>query len=366
MGGSIAQRPGVGGHTWALLQHVLGWRELGWRVLLVDRLDDDMGVEAGVRYLRDVMARFGLDGDWALLRPGTGETVGLERAELLRRARAADAIVNVMGFVTDDEVLAAPRRRVFLDIDPGFWQMWGELGLHDGLRGHDVYATVGERIGAPGCAIPTRGIDWVTTRPPVALSHWPVAPDPGTAWSTVGAWRGPYDPVELHGTRYGLRVHEFRALLDLPRRTAERFEAALDLDPGDEADRARLVAHGWRLRDPRAVARDPWAYRRYLAAAKGELGVAKEMYVRSRSGWFSDRSAAYLASGRPVVAQDTGFSERLPTGLGLLAFDDLDGAVAGVEAVAGDHARHARAAREVAEAHLAAGVVLPRLAAAWG
>jgi hypothetical protein len=266
-----------------------------------------------------------------------------------------------MGFLDDEEILAAAPLRAFLDIDPGFGQIWQQLGLHQTFQGHDRYVTIGERIGAADCRVPTCGIEWVTTKPPVELSQWPPQADPGNAFTTVASWRGAFGPLEYEGRTYGLRVHEFRRFFDLPGRTAARFEVALDIDEAEVDDLRKLEANGWRLADPRAAAGDPWRYRNYVQRSAAELMVAKNLYVDTRNGWFSDRSACYLASGRPVLAQDTGLDGLLPNGEGLLTFSTLEEAVAGVGEITGDYERHSRAARAIATEHFAAERVLPRL-----
>lgn len=359
VGGSVAQRPGRGGHAWVFLQYLLGLRRLGLDVLFVDRLQPGMGVEKeGRAWLVDVMEGFGLGDAYALLgdRPA-----GLPRREVVERARRSAFLLNVMGFLDDEEILAAAPLRVFLDIDPGFGQMWRELGLADPLAGHDVFVTIGENVGRPECEIPTCGLEWITTRQPVVLDEWPAVPPGRRGFTSVGAWRGPYDPIEYGGKTYGLRVHAFRALAPLPRLTGERFELALDIHPGEIRDLELLREHGWTLVDPLAATGDPWAYRRYLQESRGELMVAKHLYVETRSGWFSDRSACYLASGRPVLAHDSGLAGLYPTGEGLVTFSDLDGAVAGVERIAADKRRHARAARALAEELFDSALVLGRL-----
>jgi len=359
LAGAVAQRPHVGGHTWVFLQYLLGLQALGWDVMLVDSLAADQAESAD--YLVGVMERFRLADAYAVLIDGSEETIGRSRRDAVEHARSSAALINVMGYLKDDEVLAAAPMRVFLDIDPGFGQMWRALGLADPFAEHDAFVTVGENLGLEGCTIPTCGLDWIATPQPVVLDEWPVAGGVGDTFTSVGAWRGPYGPIDYGGRTYGLRVHEFRRFLELPRRTGRSFEVALDIHAAEEADLARLREDGWRLADPRAVAGTPEAYREYIAGSLGELMVAKNMYVASRSGWFSDRSICYLASGRPVLAQDTGIRGRYPHGDGLLVFSDLDEAREGVEAIAGDPDRHRRAAREIAEAHFASDIVLPRL-----
>ncbi len=370
--GSLAQRPHHGGHTWVFLQYLLGFQRLGWEVLFVDRLEPDMCVDrsgnpapfessANLEYLAEVMERFGLAGRWSLLYDGGREVAGCAREDVIERTRRSALLLNVMGFLDDEEILAAAPLRAFLDIDPGFGQIWHELGLHRLFRGHDRYVTIGERIGAPDCAVPTCGIEWVTTKQPVELGEWPFMVGNGKGFTTVASWRGAFGPLEYGGRTYGLRVHEFRRFFELPALTSAAFEVALDIDEAEVEDLRRLKKHGWVLADPRVVAADPWRYRDYVQGSSAELMIAKNMYVDTRSGWFSDRSACYLASGRPVLAQDTGLEGLLPCGEGLVTFSSLEEAVAGVGEITGDYERHSRAAREIAAEHFAAERVLQRL-----
>jgi hypothetical protein len=371
--GSMAQRPRIGGHTWVLLQYVLGFRRLGWDVLFLDRLEPEMCRDASGRpcpfdqsvnlhYFREVMDRFELGGAFALFYDRGERVVGLPRRQVLERVKNAAFLLNINGFLADEEVLGSARRRVFLDIDPGFGQMWQELGLHCWFRGHDDYVTIGENIGRPECAIPTCGLKWVTMPQPVVLDYWPPAPEAaGDSFTSVVTWRGAFGPVEYRGKTYGLRVHEFRKFAPLPRLSGRPFQLALDIHPDEVKDRALLADNGWSLVSPGAVACDPWVYRDYIRGSGAEFVVAKNMYVQAASGWLSDRSLCYLASGKPVLAQDTGFTRLYPTGAGLLAFTTLEEALAGVEEVCRDYSRHARAARGLAEEFFASDKVLGRL-----
>lgn len=376
--GSLAQRRTYGGHAWALLQYVLGFRRLGWTVLFLDRLTPEM-CEGGVgssgslrsapetRRFVELMEAFGLEGAFSLdLGPGQ-EPVGLRREEVLRRIAESTLVLNVMGFLVDEEILARARRLVFLDIDPGFGQMWRELGLCDLFAGHDAFVTVGGNVGRPGCGVPTCGLSWITIRPPVVLDFWPPAELAGERFTTVASWRGPYAPVEYQGRTYGLRVHEFRKFASVPHRTGLPFQVALDIDPRETADIRRLVAGGWSIEDPVQVAGDPWAYRDYIRGSRAEFMVAKSMYVRTSSGWFSDRTACYLASGKPALVQDTGLDGaaasdgRIEAGEGLLLFRTLEEAAWGAREIAGNWERHSRAARALAVEHLDSDKVLDRL-----
>jgi len=367
--GSLAQRPGRAGHAWVFLNYLLGFRDLGHEVLFLDRLEAamlDPGEGAtsvrdsrAARWLVETMAGAGLGDCYCLLLDG-GETIGLSRAQALERLGRSSLLLDFNGFLADEELLAAAPRRVFLDIDPGFAQIWSELGLTAMLDGHDAFATVGLNLGAPGCTVPGGGREWVTTTQPVLLERWP-AIAAGDAFTSVGSWRGPFGPVEFEGVDYGLRAHEFRRFAELPRHCGAPFEIALDIDPADAADAERLRAGGWGLADPASIAADLETYRAYLQGSLAEISIAKGMYVKSRGGWFSDRSACYLASGKPVLAQDTGFGGWLPVGEGLLSFDDMASAVAGAEAILAAPERHARAAREIAEEHFDSRKVLPAL-----
>ncbi len=370
--GSIAQKPAQAGHTWQFLQYILGFRRLGWEVLFLDRLDDPSCRDGqgrpcaakrsfNARYLADVMTSFGLEERYSLALDD-GCHLGLDRARVLDFLGDADLLINVMGFLDDEELLGAARRRVFLDTDPGFGQMWRELELADVFAGHDDHVTIGERIGLPDCEIPTCGLSWITTPQPVVLEQWPAAPaPPQAAFTTVASWRGAYGPIDYRGRRYGLRVHEFRKFADLPRASGAEFELALHLPQEESADEQLLRDGGWSLIEPQRVAATPCSYREYIQSSMAELMVAKGMYVESRSGWFSERSICYLASGRPVLAQDTALAGILPLGDGLLTFTTLEEAVAGVESIRSDYPRHAAAARSLAEEHFGSDRVLSRL-----
>ena len=373
LAGALAQRPHHGGHTWVFLQYLLGLRRLGWEVLFVDWLHPDMcGQEARVdtsvhvRYLREVFERFGLGDAYAVVDVSTGASYGVPRREVIDRVRRSGALINVMGYLEDEELLGAAPLRVFLDIDPGFGQMWNALDLADPFAGHELFVTVGENVGAPGCSIPTCGLDWITTPQPVVLAEWPVVENRGDAFTSVAAWRGPYAPIEYQGRTYGLRVHEFRRFVELPRISGHPFELALDIDSAESGDLQLLRVNGWQLAEPATVAGYPWTYRDYIQGSLAEFMVAKNMYVQTRSGWFSDRSICYLASGRPVLGQDTGLRGRFGDVDGLLLFSTLDEAREGTERIASDPGLHGRAARSLAEDHFDSGRVLSRLLARLG
>jgi len=245
--------------------------------------------------------------------------------------------------------------------------MWKALGQADVFAGHERHVTVAERIGKPDCTIPACGINWLTTRQPVVLEHWPVtdAPIVHDGLTTLANWRG-YGSIEHNGVHYGQKCHALREFITLPTLTTDPFLLAVAIDPDETRDLTAFAANGWRLADPSEVASTPSRYQCFIQSSRAEFGIAKSGYVASRCGWFSDRSVCYLASGRPVLAQDTGLAEHYPVGEGLLTFDSLDEAVAGVRAINCDYARHCKAAREVAEACFDSDIVLARLLGALG
>jgi Phosphotransferase enzyme family len=330
--GMVAADPHQGGATWAVLQYVRGLEQLGHEVWLVDPADE---------VTPDASAYF------AALELGPRAFLGRYDGPV------PDVLLNISGMLRDERILGGAPIRVYLDLDPVFNQLWHLEGVDAGLDGHTHYVTVGRRV-------PETGHDWISTLPPVVVDRWSVAERIETdAFTTVANFRA-YGSIEHEGVRYGQKAHSLRPLVDLPRRTDERFAIALDIH-SDEPDLAALQGHGWELLDPREVAGTPERYAAFVRGSKAELGIAKEGYVVSGSGWFGDRSAAYLASGRPVVAQDTGFEARLPVGAGLFAFTDADGVLAAIEAIRFDYGRHARAARAIADEHLDSRVVLTRL-----
>ena len=350
--GVIANKPWYGGEAWVRLSYVRGFQRLGFESSFVEEIDRPS--DDAIAYFAEVVERFGLAGSAALV-DAEGEALFGEPAE------SADLLVNVSGNLRCEQLLRRMRRRAYVDVDPGFTQIWRDQGLL-AVDGHDVYFTIGENVGRPECPIPTGDIEWRPTRPPVVLADWPVVED-GAAdhFTTVGAWRGPYGPLEFRGQFYGLKVHEFRKFLELPERAPGHFELALDIHPAEKGDLALLREHGWELVDPLRVAGDPLSFREYVQGSGAEFSVAQGIYVDTRSGWFSDRTVRYLASGKPVLVQDTGFTRTLPAGEGLLAFRTLDEAAAGARAIAEDYERHSRAARRLAEDEFDSDLVLSRL-----
>lgn len=372
--GMIATYP-VGGVVWDYGQYALGLEQLGfevtyledtgWKTYDPDRREYGDDCTAGVAFLAAELERLSptLGRRWHF-RNLDGTTHGLPARELEERVAEADVFLNVSGGTLLRDAYLRSRRKVLIDSDPGWnhfrnfprWDAHPSWHGTHGYRAHDHFFTYAERLGRPDCALPALGLDWRPTRPPVVIDRW--RPEgSGARWTTVMTWKNFQETVEHAGVTYGTKEREFGRIEDLPRRTAGEFEVAVGGDP--PARRWREL--GWSVRDAHDVSRTGDAYRAYVQASRGELSVAKHMYVATRCGWFSCRSVCYLAAGRPVVTQDTGFSEVVPTGEGLLAFTDGEGARAAVEEVERDYARHAAAARALARSRFEAGRVLEEL-----
>ncbi|HEX6460200.1 MAG TPA: hypothetical protein VF032_14870 [Thermoleophilaceae bacterium] len=356
----IAATPWQGGATWAVLQYLLGFRRLGCGVYFaepVDTVDPDSAA-----YCERVMRDFGFEGRWALVPRDAGEPAGMSRERLRAAAREADLLLNVSGMLAEPDVLEHVPVRAYLDLDPAFLQLWHAVeGVDMRLDAHTHFVSVADAIGSPGCPIPTCGRDWLPTLPPVVLDEWPVASRlEHRASTTVGHWRS-YGAIWHEGVQYGQKAHSLRPLMELPRRAPSRFELAVAIHPDEASDLAALEENGWTLLDPAEVAATPDDYRRFVQGSWAEFGLAKSGYVVSGSGWFSDRSACYLASGRPVIAQDTGFDRRLPTGEGLFSFSSVDDVVGAIEQIDADYERQRAGARAIAEDHLDSDRVLGAL-----
>lgn len=378
--GAIANKPFNGGEAWVRLSWVRGFQRLGFRVVFVEQLAPRASVDAAgapapfeqsvnLTYFRSVVDWAGLTGSAALLDENGQVSEGLALSDLLDVASSADLLVNISGHLTLEPLASKFRRTAYIDIDPGFTQFWHADGTAP-IRPHDHYFTIGENIGSAGCDIPTGAIRWRVVRQPVVLEDWPVVSsdtDNPPRFTTVANWRGPFGRVTFAGRTYGLKLHEFRKCIDLPRRVpAATFGLALDIHPAEVNDLAQLRDNGWRLTDPKAAAATPEAFRRFVQTSSAEFSVAQGIYVESNSGWFSDRTTRYLASGKPALVQDTGFSRHLPCGAGLVPFRTVEEAAAGAERIVSDYAMHCAAARAVADTCFDSDLVLSRMLAEVG
>jgi hypothetical protein len=374
--GIAAQYP-LAGVTWQAVHYLAGLRALGCDVFYVedsgappyDPVSGGIATEpsANVAYLAAVMRRLDLADRWAYWDAQRDVWHGLERPRVHALYASAGAIFNLCGATRLRPEHRQGARLCYVETDPIYEQIRVAKGEADSiafLAEHDVLFTYGELLGTRSCAVPVEHFTWIPTRPPVVMDEWRPHGD-GAAYRTIATWENKGKNVEFGGETYQWTKHvNFLRVLDLPRRSGVRVELAMD--PLDPKVRADFGVHGWTLVDPRPISADLDAYRAFIAGARGELTVAKDIYVRPRSGWFSDRSVCFLAAGRPVVTQETGFSERVPSGRGLLAFTNLDEAVAAVQAVERDYATHARAAREIAAEHFAAERVIGAMLDAVG
>jgi hypothetical protein len=376
--GALANKPGNGGGVWERMSWVTGLRRLGVDVYFVEQIAPESCLDAtgrptglansiNLEWFGSTTHWFGMDERSALICRGGEQCAGMPWERLLEIAARADLLVNLSGHLTLAPLLERIGRKAYVDVDPGFTQFWHvDPATAFTLAGHDVYFTIGENIGRPDCPIPTCGIRWHPVRQPAVLDDWPVtATAAPMRFTTVASWRGAYGPVQAGGRRYGLKAHEFRKYLELPARVAATaggpiMEIALDIHPSDSPDLAELEENGWRITDPRKAAGDAAAFHRYVQESAAEFSVAQGIYVDTNSGWFSDRSVRYLASGKPVLVQDTGFGRTVPAGEGLLSFRNLDEATTGVREVVANYPRHSRAARAIAEEFFASDKVLKR------
>ena len=368
------------GVAWQALHYLEGLRRLGFDVVYVEDTDDwpydavrntitdDAGYTLG--YIGRMMAWLGLADHWAYRSPVDGVVRGPLADRVPQLFRDADALVNVTGStVLRDEYLSAPVR-IYLETDPVLPQVLiaqQDQYMIDLLAAHTHHMTFGENLGAPDCGVPVTRFAYRATRQPVVLDWWngrtaqsPVPTPVAAPFTTVSNWKQSGKDVEWRGEVYRWsKHHEFLRFLDVPGRSAEAFELALACSDADVL--ALLTRHGWRVRDALELSRDILPYRDYIRGSRGEFTVAKDQNIRLRSGWFSDRSACYLAAGRPVITQETGFSAILPTGKGLFGFTTLDDVLTALDSIAGDPAGHGQAAADIATEYFGAEGVLGRL-----
>jgi hypothetical protein len=343
--------------------YLLGLRALGHEVFYIEDTgecvyDPVLNTRAtdpsyGTRYIHAALEPFGLADRWSFVNYDGGYH-GRSAGDVRRYAAGADLFINLSGgsWFWRDEYARIPRK-VFIDSDPVFTQLAiakAEPWYVAFFQGFDHLFTFGSNIGTPSSPIPTGDFVWRKTWQPITLEDWRSDTPPRDRFTTVMTWQ-----IESFADVGGNKDQEFVKVIDLPSKTPQRFELAIN------GPQLLLRQHGWDTVDAMAVSRTPREYRDFIQASKAEFGVAKHTYVANRSGWFSDRTACYLASGRPALVQDTGWTAHLPSGEGLLAFTGMDDAIAGIDSINAGYDRHARQAREIAKAHFDAGVVLPKL-----
>lgn len=372
MTGGIGTFP-VGGVVWDYGQYALALEALGFEVWYLEDVgvpayDADAGTYGescayGVRYLERSLSELSpsLADRWHF-RAVDGTTFGLAVADLADVIAEADVFLNVSGLCLLRQEYLASRCKVLIDTDPG-WNHFDRFPRADAgelwpgtssYRAHDHFFTYAESIGTSGCRLPTLDIEWLPTRPPVVLDRWSAAKDTGS-WTTVMTWDNYGRPIEHDGVTYGSKQPEFERIEQLPSLVDAPLEVAVG---GVGAPVDRWIELGWSVVDSTAVSRSPDDYRRYIEGSRAEFSVAKNVYVATGSGWFSCRSVCYLASSRPVVVQDTGFSHHIPVGRGLLPFTDIDDAVRAVNEVERHYDEHAAAARALAESEFDAARVV--------
>ncbi len=361
-----------GGHSWLFLNWLRGFERLGHDVWYVE--DDSTwpydpikntttdDCRYAVRHIAENLERIGLKDRWAYRLSGRkGACWGLSSRQLGELYRSCDALINLEGGTVLRETHRRAPFRVYVETDPVGAEVELANGRWNEFAGYHVVATYGENFGAPDCRVPLNGLEFVKTRQAIDLDLWPMAYDAKARFfTTIGNFRQEGDDVVLNGETYYWSKHiEWEKFMDLPRHTRQPFKLAMMPDP---PDRRRMRARGWQLVSPFKMSLDIFgAYPAFIRQSRAEFTVAKDQNVRLRSGWFSERDVCYLASGKPVIAQDTGFSNIFPTGEGLFAFTTMEDVLNAIDAINRDYQRHCRAARAIAEAHFEARSVASRL-----
>jgi len=379
--GTMGQTP-FAGIAWQVLQYLEGFRRLGFDVYYVEDTDtwpfdpvrnavcDDCRYAVG--FIDGLMEEFGFADRWVYRSGATDRTYGLSDARFAAILERADALVNLTGATILREEHRRVPVRIYLETDPVLPQIEVAQGRRftiDVLAAHTHHFTFGENLGAPDCTVPLSDFKYFATRQPVVVEWWSPADRrpaaPGDSFTTIGNWVQSGKDTEWNGEIYRWSKHlEFLKFIDLPSLTAQRFELALSQI---DADAIRLLeAHGWHVVDAVLLSCDVDRYRDYIRGSLGELTVAKDQNIRLRSGWFSDRSACYLAAGRPVITQDTAFGNILPVGEGLFAFSDMDGILDALERIGADYQRQSAKAREIADQYFKAERVVGDMARVVG
>jgi hypothetical protein len=368
IGVGIAGHPlSAAGNTWAFLQWALGFKDLGWNVFLVEEISSKKAIDdqwksvpfdqsANKKHWESVIRDFGFENTSCLLVDGESR----DKSKLMDFAPDADLFLNISGHFKNLEVMNRCRHRIYLDLDPAFTQIWSEVYAEEmNFTPHDLFFTVGPLLESGKARSPLAGRKWLGTLPLVHLKSWPESHELGNRFTTMTHWYG-YPPVEYQGEWYGNKSEEFEKIIDLPTKTRARLEIASDL--GAETDwKGKFENAGWTM-SLASEANIHWeTYRKYIQSSRGEFSVAKNGYVRSRCGWFSDRSVCYLASGRPVVLQETGWSELIPQGEGALSFQTLQEAQVKLDQVESDFKTHSNAARRIAEEYFDSAKVIQEM-----
>jgi hypothetical protein len=364
----------LGGVTYQFLHYLIGLRRLGYDPYYVEdsgrwvydpRINDlSPDASGNIDMVLPILEEHGFGDRWAFRGSyPDGRCYGMSEAQILRLYEEADAFLNVTGAQEIREEHMSCPRRVYVESDPFASQVkvaQGDPSMIATLEAHDTLFTFGENLGAPDCDVPLERFNWLPTRQPVVLDLWDNPHgDAGDAYNTITTWHNKGKNITYRGdTYYWTKDREFEKVIDLPRRRGVTFELAAGVD---DAVRRMLLDHGWRQVNSVCISQDVNRYRSYIQKSRGEFTVARDQYVRPNTGWFSDRSACYLAAGRPVITQETGFSKFLPTGKGLFGFQTIDDILAAIDEVESDYEGNCRAAREVAREYFAAEKVVGSL-----
>ena len=373
----VGQMP-LAGIAWQAMHYILGLERLGYEAWYVEDHGANpydphansvvMACDDNVAFLRRVMESYGLGGRWAYWDAINDVYHGLSRDEVRALYRESDALINLCGAVRLREEHMACPRRILVDTDPVYEQIKyaeADPAARAYLEAHTHFFTYGENVGGPGWIVPLGGIPWQPTRPPVVMDEWPTDEETPACFSTIATWENKGKNISFGGETYVWSKHiNFLRFLDVPTLSRQCFTMAM-LPPTAEIE-AQVREAGWRLVDPRPVSASMESYAAFICGSRGEFTVAKDIYVRPNSGWFSDRSVCYLAAGRPVVTMKTGFSRFCPVGEGLFEYGDAAGAIAAIDAVNSDYRRHSRAARMVAAEYFGSDPVISALMARAG
>ncbi|MFM7448747.1 MAG: glycosyltransferase [Leptolyngbyaceae cyanobacterium] len=382
VGGFLGLLP-AGGVTWDYIQYPLGFVTLGHDVYYIedtciwpiyqDEHNSGVSCAHNVAHIASVMESFGLSNRWAYRDEATGQWFGLSAKQVDNICQTADIFINIScSTVMRDKYREIPLRAL-IDSDPMFTQIQyvtectlthSKSSIREMVHAHTHHFTFGENIRAKDCRIPDCGLDWIPTRQPICLAHWPITPLPinqQTAYSTIMNWTAAH-PLAYEGETWGQKDVEFLRYMTLPTAfPTSPLSVAVGQTTGNPFPTAAAQHHGWQILNPTEHLPNWRSYQTFIQQSRGEFSVAKETYVKARTGWFSCRSACYLASGRPVVTQDTGWSHYLPHGQGLFAFYDRESAIEGLNSIEADPYLHAKAARQIAEEYFDSNYVLNKL-----
>ena len=366
--GYIVRGP-LGGLVWHHFQYVYGLYQMGHDVLFVEDSEEypscynpetcQMTTDPtyGLNFIKKIFSKFNIQNHWAYFDYHTNQWFGQSKSNIISFLHNADIVLNLSGInPLRDWTLTIPKR-VFIDTDPVFTQIrhLTNLNAQKIAKQHNVFFSFGENFGNTDCSIPDDGFNWMPTRQPVILNLWKNIKKLNSGiWTTVMQWDS-YKTQNWKGESFGMKSKTFNMFRNLPQKVSEKFELALG---SETAPKKELEKLGWIISDPLQVTRTPFTYKEFINQSKGEWSIAKHGYVISNSGWFSERSAVYLASGKPVVIQDTGFSKFIPTGKGVLAFTNLDEAIDAIEKVENDYDSHCHYAHQIAKEYFNAELVL--------